>query len=279
MIIDFHTHIFSPEVCADRTLFLNDRQFSRLYDSGQAHLIDHRSLAEAMRSSGVERAIAMGFPWEREDHCAAQNDYFRRVRDESGGVILPFGSVPVSGSADIRAWVRDIKKAGLSGVGELSFYTDGMSPSNIDLLRRLLASVSDEGLPLCIHVNEPVGHSYPGKYDPGLGELYAAVADHPDATVIFSHWGGGLLFYELMPEVKKALANCYYDTAATPYLYSDGIYEAAINIIGARKILFGSDFPLLSPGRYLDPIRRCVTDEEARACILGGNAARVLTIR
>ena len=86
-----------------------------------------------MRSSGVERAVAMGFPWEREDHCAAQNDYFRRVGEESGGTILPFGSVPVSGTADIRAWVREIKKAGLSGVGEVGFYSDGMSPANISL--------------------------------------------------------------------------------------------------------------------------------------------------
>jgi uncharacterized protein len=139
--------------------------------------------------------------------------------------------------------------------------------------------VTDEDIPLCLHVNEPVGHPYPGKYDPGLGALYAVIADHPDATVIFSHWGGGLLFYELMPEVSGALKNCYYDTAATPYLYTEGIYETARNIIGSRRILFGTDFPLLSPGRYLEPIRKCIADEEARADILGGNAARLLKIR
>lgn len=279
MIIDFHTHIFSPDVCADRTPFLNDRQFRLLYDSGQARLVDHRGLEEEMQSSGVQRAVAMGFPWEREDHCAAQNDYFRVVHDESGGKILPFGSVPVSGTADIRTWVRDIRKAGLAGVGEVGFYRDGMSPANIDLLRRLLAAVSKEGLPLCLHVNEPVGHSYPGKYDPRLGEMYAAVADHPEATVIFSHWGGGLLFYELMPEVSKALKNCYYDTAASPYLYTEGIYGTAVKMIGPGKILFGSDYPLLSPARYLGPIGKCIADRDARAAILGENAARVLKIR
>lgn len=279
MIIDFHTHIFSPDVCADRALFRNDRQFNRLYESGQARLVDHHGLEEGMRSSGVERAVAMGFPWEREDHCAAQNDYFRRVGEESGGTILPFGSVPVSSTADIRTWVREIKKAGLSGVGEVGFYSDGMSPANISLIRSLLAAVTDEDLLLCLHVNEPVGHAYPGKYDPGLGELYAAIADHPGATVIFSHWGGGLLFYELMPEVSKTLKNCFYDTAASPYLYADGIYDAAVRIIGPRRILFGSDYPLLSPEKYLGPIRKCIADEEARAGILGENAARVLKIR
>jgi uncharacterized protein len=278
MIIDFHTHLFSPEVCADRRPFLNDRQFGGLYASDRSRLVDHRGLLEAMRSAGVDRAIAMGFPWEREDHCFVQNDYFRRAHDESGGTILPFGSVPVGGTVDISAWVRDIKRAGLFGVGEIAFYRDGMTPGNIDLIRRLLAAVTDEGLPLCLHVNEPVGHLYPGKYDPGMGELYAAIACHPAATVILSHWGGGLLFYELMPEVSKALANCYYDTAASPYLYTDEIYETAMRIIGPRRILFGTDFPLLSPATYLEPIRKCIEDVEARADILGGNAARLLKI-
>lgn len=279
MIVDFHTHMFTPDVCADRAPFLNDGQFRRLYDAPGARIVDHRGLGEAMRSSGVDIAVAMGFPWEREDHCAAQNDYFRRVLDETGGAILPFGSVPVGGTADVRAWVRDIKKAGLAGVGEIGFYKDGMSHANIDLLRRLLSAVSDEKIPLCLHVNEPVGHAYPGKYDPGMGELYAALADHPGATVILSHWGGGLLFYELMPEVSKALRNCYYDTAASPYLYTEAVYDAAIKIIGPQRILFGSDYPLISPGRYLATIGKCVAGSEARAGILGENAARVLTIR
>jgi uncharacterized protein len=278
MIIDIHTHIFSPGLCADREPFLNDGQFSILYGSREARCVDHRALADAMRSSGVERAVAMGFPWERQDHCAAQNDYLRRAHDESGGAILPFGSVPVSGEADVRSWVRDIRRAGLFGVGEVAFYRDGMTPANIDLLRRLLAAVTDEGIPLCLHVNEPVGHPYPGKYEPGMHELYAAIADHPDATVILSHWGGGLLFYELMPEVSGTLANCYYDTAATPYLYSERIYQIALGIIGPRRVLFGTDFPLLPPGRYLDPMWKFVADDEARAAILGGNAARLLKL-
>lgn len=278
MIIDVHTHIFSPGLCEDRGPYLNDGHFSLLYGPREARCVDHRALADAMRSAGVERAVVMGFPWEREDHCAAQNDYLRRVRDESGGAILPFGSVPVGGAADVRSWVRDIKRAGLSGVGEVAFYRDGMCPATIDLLRRLLAAVTEEDMPLCLHVNEPVGHPYPGKYEPALHELFAAIADHPDATVILSHWGGGLLFYELMPEVSGVLTNCYYDTAATPFLYSERIYLAALNIIGPRRILFGTDFPLLSPGRYLDPIWKFVADDEARAAILGGNAARLLKI-
>jgi uncharacterized protein len=279
MIIDFHTHIFNPDICADRGPALADGQFRILYGPGQARLADHHALSGSMRASGVDRAVAMGFPWEREDRCTAQNEYFSRVRDESGGTILPFGSVPVNDTADPAPWVRRIKAAGLSGVGEVGFYREGMRPWCFDFLRALLAAVRDEEIPLCLHVNEPVGHSYPGKYDPALGELYAILADHPGATVILSHWGGGLLFYELMPEVAKALGHCFYDTAATPYLYSDTIYDMAVRLIDPRRILFGTDYPLLSTERYLEKIEKRVADSEARADILGGNAARLLHIR
>ena len=53
-----------------------------------------------------------------------------------------------------------------------------------------------------------------------------------------------------MPEVKKTLANVYFDSAASPFLYSPRIYTQAIETVGSEKLLFGSDYPLLSPQGY-----------------------------
>ena len=80
-----------------------------------------------------------------------------------------------------------------------------------------------------------------------------------------------------MPEVRSALGNCMYDTAASPFLYDDSIYDIASRITGREKILFGSDFPLVSPARYIEPIGR-TGDDELRRSVLGGNAARLLGI-
>ncbi len=277
MIIDFHTHIFSAKARSDRGLCLDDPQFRSIYESEKAKIIDHRDLLSAMKGSCIDFSVAMGFSWEREEFCASQNDYFRRVPDLSDGMIIPFGSVPINGSADAGAWVREIRDMGLRGVGEVSFYHTGVTSENLDFLRSLLDAVTTHSMPLCLHVNEPVGHRYPGKYDPALGEIFTAVAEYPDASVIFSHWGGGLLFYELMPEVRAALANCYYDTAASPFLYDDSIYKIAPLITGPQRILFGSDYPLIAHERYLEPIGR-TGSEELQTAILGSNAARLLGI-
>lgn len=278
MIVDIHTHIFSNDVCRDRRPCLADRQFQCLFASDKTHLIGHEELLNAMERSGIDHAVAMGFPWEHEDHCAYQNEYFSSVMKSSGGTILPFGSVPVNPATDIPAWVRDIKEMGLRGVGEVGFYFQGMIPSNLDFLKGILAAVRTYALPLCLHVNEPLGHSYQGKYDPRLGDLYSVLAQYPDVTVILSHWGGGMVLYELMPEVSDVLRNCYYDTAASPFIYSNAIYRIAPQVAGSKKILFGSDHPLLPYGRYLDAIRREIADEAMVADILGNNAATLLNI-
>lgn len=279
MIIDFHTHIFSPDICDDRGRSGTDRQFQSIYGNDASSLAGHRDLMEAMKSSGIDRAVAMGFPWEREDLCAAQNEYYVSVMRHSGGAVIPFGSVPVNDSVDVEAWVRSIGEMGLNGVGEVAFYRDGMTQENVRYLKRLLAAVRACALPLCLHVNEPVGHHYPGKYDPHLWELFETIAAYPEVPIILSHWGGGLLFYELMPEVARALAHCYYDTAASPYLYSDDIYGIAVRIAGPARILFGSDYPLLAQRRYMDSVDRTIHDRESKADIMGMNAARLLGVR
>ena len=279
MILDCHTHIFSPAVCSGRERYLADPQFECIYRNPRARLIDHRQLLAAMDESSVDCCVAMGYPWERSDLCAEQNEYLSSVRIESGGKIAPFGSVPLNDAVDIDRRVRDIKAGGLFGVGEISFYRDGMSAHNVRYLDEILRSAVRYDLAVCIHVNEPVGHRYTGKYDPELDRLCAVIAEHPEAKIILSHWGGGLVFYELMPEMSRILRNCRYDSAASPYIYRDDIYAAALRCIGGEKILFGSDYPLLSFKKYIDALRREIPDDAIRARILGQNAADFLNIK
>jgi predicted TIM-barrel fold metal-dependent hydrolase len=92
--------------------------------------------------------------------------------------------------------------------------------------------------------------------------------------VILAHWGGGLLFYEAMPELREQFRNVYYDTAATPFLYHADIYRAALALNLGDKILFGSDFPLLPPSRYLPALQTLPDDAQER--ILFANAQKLL---
>jgi len=79
-----------------------------------------------------------------------------------------------------------------------------------------------------------------------------------------------------MPEVEEALKNAFFDTAATPFLYRDKIFKVAVDIIGSEKILFGTDFPLISHRRMLELVKGLDIGEDYKGKILGENGRRLL---
>ena len=140
-------------------------------------------------------------------------------------------------------------------------------------------AMKQHNLILLTHSSEPVGHQYQGKGAVTPDVLSAIVTNYPDLKVVCAHWGGGLPFYALMPEVKKALANSYFDSAASPFLYSPAIWEITARLVGAEKILLGTDYPLLSQKRLIDQIRAADLPQESKDLILGGNAEKLLGLR
>ena len=81
-----------------------------------------------------------------------------------------------------------------------------------------------------------------------------------------------------MPEVKKAMGNVYFDSAASPFLYTPEVYQQVIKLVGADKVLFGSDYPLLTQRRLLNEIDTLDLADETKNLVLSGNALRLLGI-
>ena len=108
--------------------------------------------------------------------------------------------------------------------------------------------------PINLHATEVVGRNHPGNVQTPLKDFLDMARNNPQLKLILAHWGGGLAFFELNPALRKNLKNVYYDTAATPLLYEPSIFRHMIGIVGADKILFGSDYPLrLYPKTQKDP--------------------------
>ena len=125
----------------------------------------------------------------------------------------------------------------------------------------------------------PSGTAYPGKTPNTLAQIYRLVERFRDNTLVLAHWGGGLFFYHLLKrEVKDRLRNVYFDTAASPYLYDPAVYAIAVQTVGADKILFGSDYPLLPPERYFKEMEAAGVSSRDRDMICGRNAAGLLGI-
>ncbi len=149
--------------------------------------------------------------------------------------------------------------AGLAGIGELAFYRSGLDDEALARLTPVMDICRERGRPVLIHTNEPVGHRYPGKTPNTLAQIYR-------------------LLELLKKEVKDRFRNTYFDTAASPFLYDVGIYSIAVQIIGAEKVLFGSDYPLLPQSRYLTDMQQAGISSETIARICGLNAAHLLGV-
>jgi len=165
---------------------------------------------------------------------------------------------------------------GAKGVGEVAFYHEELTSRDIEAMKPWLSLMKRRRVPLLLHTNETLGHPYPGKGKTPLDKFYELILTFPNLPILLAHWGGGLPFYELMPEVARSMAHVYYDTAASPFLYSKKVYAILCEIVGPEKILFGSDFPLISPKRYFQELKESGLSEEVQRQILGLNLSRLL---
>ncbi len=277
MIIDAHCHVLPPSFAERRSeLAARDATFAEILANPSARIADVQSLLEAMDRDGVDHAVMMGMGWSDFEVAKEANDYLIQAVAEHPQRLTGFASVnPSWGKSSLDEAAR-CAAAGLRGIGELHPDTQGIDITDTAVVSPLMDHARSLGLPVLLHCSEPVGHLYPGKGVTTPDRACRFIENFPENTIICAHWGGGLPFYALMPEVGTALRNVYFDTAASPFLYRPGVYSVAVSLVGAERILFASDYPLMPPSRPLAEINNAALSEEQRRLILGENVARLL---
>jgi len=277
VIIDFHTHLFPPDVRKSReNYFAGESAFELLYASPKSKMIGAGEIIAAMDEQGVDVSVVFGFPWKNLEMAKRHNDYIAeavaRYPDRLKGFCC-LDPCPSDAAAEVERCLAN----GLCGVGELAFYRSGIECVIVDSMEPVMALCRERGVPVMIHTNEPVGHQYPGKTENTLLQIYDLVKRFQDNTIVLAHWGGGIFFYSVLKkEVKDVLRNVYYDTAASPFLYDPAVYRMAIDRVGIEKILFGTDYPLIKPERYFREMEKAVLREDEIERITGGNAVTLL---
>ncbi len=279
MIIDFHTHIFPKKIRANRkNFFSTEPAFKLLYNSPKAKLIGIQELIDVMDEDQVDISVVFGFPWKNPDVCRMNNDYIIEAVKRFPERVKGFCCFDLFNDNALNEIKRCIDE-GLSGVGELALYESGIDAKSRKLFEPIMKICLQKDLPILVHTNEPIGHEYPGKTPNTLNQIYKLIKNFPDNKIILAHWGGGLFFYNfLKKEVKDALKNVYFDTAASPFLYVPNIYASALEIAGKDKILFGSDFPLIRPSRYFKELETAALLKEDIKRICGLNAKKLLKL-
>ena len=278
MIIDFHTHVFTAHIRENRADYLRrDSCFRELYSHPESKLATAEDVVNHMDECGVDQSVILNFNWQSNGICRETNDYILESVTLNSTKLVGFCTVqPSAGDDAIKELERCIRN-GIKGIGEIRPQVHNNKCVVDSVIQQIMELAVKHNLIVLLHASEPVGHQYSGKGDLTPGVLYPYILDFPDVKFVCAHWGGGLPFYALMPEVDHALNNVYFDTAATPFLYKPNIFKQMIDIIGSDKILFGSDYPLMSSKRIIDQIEAVNLDSEDKNKILWQNAQNLLS--
>ena len=277
MIVDFHTHIFPPRFNEYREEYVaRDPLFARIYAKPNAKIASCEDLIAIMDEEGIDRSVILNANWSSLELCQETNDHIMESISRYPDRLVGFCSLPPKAEEAAIAELERCIRGGIRGIGELRPDFQGLVRGDETVMDPIFEVALRHRLMLLVHASEPVGHEYAGKQKITPDVLEKLINRFPDMTIICAHWGGGLPFYALMPEVAEALKNVFFDSSASPYLYRPEIFRHVAEIVGVEKILFGSDYPLISPSRIIKQLRSLDMGEEAEALILGGNARRLL---
>lgn len=277
MIIDFHTHVFPPSLINHRSRYTaRDATLHALFANPQAPMATAEELLAAMDEAAVDVAVILGIGWTSQDVAKEVNDYLLEAAARHPQRLVPFCSVnPAWGDEALRE-VERCARQGARGVGELHPDTQGFRLSDRRVMEPFINIVRSYHLILLTHASEPVGHQYPGKGKTTPAALMDLIKQSPGVPIVCAHWGGGLPFFNLMPEVRDLLGNTYFDTAASPLLYDPQVFSVVARLASPTSILLGSDFPLLKPQRLIEQLDTAPLGNKKRQAILGTNAERLL---
>jgi uncharacterized protein len=223
----------------------------------------------------VDAQTATGHPPVRSEEvaeaCAAHAD-----------VLIPFGSVdPWQGAAAVR---RARSLADEHGVRGFKFHPSLQAfHPNDQMAYPLYEALQELGMVALFHSGQTgIGAGLSG--GAGIRLKYAnpmalddVAADFPDLRIVIAH--------PSFPWQEEALAvathkpNVHIDLSGWSPKYFPPILVRYANTLLREKVLFGSDYPLLTPDRWLADFETLDIKSEVRPLILKDNAVRLLGLR
>lgn len=275
MKIDMHVHVTPEDIIKNyQKIGEQEAYFNLLSNTPHNRFATAAQVLLDMKETGFDKSVIFGFSFSDMTLCKYVNDYVIEQVKQHPKELIGFISV-VPQHPQAVAEIERCYAKGLRGIGELFPVGQGIDLTSRKATDDFAQCCIQYQLPVIIHVNEPVGHDYAGKTTTSLKEVETFVSHYPELNIILAHFGGGLWQYELMKEVKSKFQKVYYDNAAGIFLYEPQIYKVMVQMGLLDKMLFGSDFPLLSPRRYEKSLLESGLSKEELKKILGGNAMQL----
>lgn len=230
-IIDIHTHIYPDEIARKATDSV--REFYSLGDGsmdGTAGMLMSRG-AEAGISEFVILPVAI-----RPDRVQSINDFvWQQAKTHSS--FIPFGTV----HAAMEGLSAEVERLLALGVKGIKLHPDSQGFA-IDDERLLPMYEAVRGrIPVMLHMGDTrYDYSHPAR-------LRRILDRFPGLDVIAAHFGGYSM-YETARELLQD-TDCVMDISSSLMFMEDGVAERYINIYGAERLAYGTDYPLWDPVR------------------------------
>jgi hypothetical protein len=222
-----------------------------------------------MDRAGVSRALVCA--WSSPGGMLIDNDEVAALTSAHPDRFVGVAAV------DLRNPVRAINEL-RRAVGDLGFVAVRIVPwlwnlpPNDRRYYPILATCVELGIPFCTQIGHtgPLCPSEPGRPIPYLDDV---LLEFPDLVVVGGHVG-----YPWIDEVLSLATkypNFYVDTSAYAVHRLPAALVDYMRGRGRNRVLFGTNFPMLTAERALARLDDLGLDDEARELFLGGNAARV----
>jgi len=274
--IDIHTHVPNP---AGSGTSATQEQMSRYFGT------DQRGSIEQMYEMYVELDMfAVIFGVDAETTSGSRyvgNEYTADIVKKYPDRFMGFASVdPHKGKAAVLEMERSVKELGLRGL-KLHPISQAFFPNDIRFYP-LWEKCAELGVPVLFHSGQTaVGAGLPGggglklKYAQPL-HLDDVAADFPELNIIMAH--PGVPWQEEQLSIALHKPNVYIDLSGWSPKYFRPILVQYANSLLQNKVLFGSDFPALTPERWMRDFEGLELKPEVRQKILLDNAAKLLNI-
>jgi uncharacterized protein len=210
---------------------------------------------------------------------ALSNEEIADLAAEHPDVLIPFGSIdPARGLAGIRAARRLVESHGVRGFKFHPSFQD-FEP-NDRRVYPLYAELESLGVPALFHTGQTgIGAGLPGGR--GIKLRYSApmllddvAADFPELTIVLAH--PSVPWQDEAISIATHKANVYIDLSGwSPKYFPPQLVRAANGLL-KRKVLFGSDYPVITPDRWRADFAKLEIKDEVRPLILKDNAVRML---
>lgn len=283
--IDVHTHAEEPCSCQ------RDDGYHE-FQAGMARYFRNPAGAQGMLPTVHETATyyrerkigCVIFPVDAERETGFRrydNEEVAKIAAENSDIMIPFASIdPAKGKTGAREARRLVREFGVRG---FKFHPtmQGFYPDD-RMAYPLYEAIQEEGAIALFHTGQTgVGAGMRGgmsmrlKYSNPI-HLDDVAVDFPDMPIIMAH--------PSFPWQEEALAvathkpNVYIDMSGWSPKYFPPVLVQYANTLLKHKMLFGSDWPAITPDRWLADFEKIDIRDEVRPLILKENARKLFRL-